>query len=621
MFQNKLIMKKLFTILGASLIASSSFAQSPFLSNSYDFNSTEKHLLGAITTVNSRDLNLNQNRAVYYTENFDAGFGTWVAATQLGPVDFKLTSTGHDNGTGNSFLIPTLASTTPTQWVLVDSDKDNTNYSDAENATLTSAVIDLSATAGSFVALEFEQFFAEWQPANGDTEDHTYLAVTTDGGTTWNEVEINEGVGRDARPNPELVSWDISNHIAGNESTVQFRFRWEGAWNYGWQFDNVQVVDMNEKDIAITQIWKNSFDGISYSQLPLAHTDTIVVGAVLKNIGHIDQTGVTFEYVVKDPTNTVVKSGTATDVLALTNSQYDTVFVRTDFVPTDLGVYTVELTAISIEGDDDLLTNVVTDNNFELTAYTIAQDYNVGSVEEISSWPLMSGEAVFGILADFRIDDVVSGIDVKLTAHAENVGEGIGAILYELTSAAGAVWEPKALTSYTITTADLGGFVSIAFEDGYAVNATSLYLVGVRQEDTPVMPMFERQGNIVWGNVQGFDDAPANRGFFDRKSPIVRVRVNAGEVGVNENVVNNTFSTYPNPANTTVNVSLNYTDSKNTMIKVIDITGAVVSKLNLVGTVNGVSNSTISVEDLSNGVYFIEVSNSNSKEVKKFVKY
>jgi len=614
-------MKKLFTILGASLIASSSFAQSPFLSNSYDFNSTEKHLLGAITTVNSRDLNLNQNRAVYYTENFDAGFGTWVAATQLGPVDFKLTSTGHDNGTGNSFLIPTLASTTPTQWVLVDSDKDNTNYSDAENATLTSAVIDLSATAGSFVALEFEQFFAEWQPANGDTEDHTYLAVTTDGGTTWNEVEINEGVGRDARPNPELVSWDISNHIAGNESTVQFRFRWEGAWNYGWQFDNVQVVDMNEKDIAITQIWKNSFDGISYSQLPLAHTDTIVVGAVLKNIGHIDQTGVTFEYVVKDPTNTVVKSGTATDVLALTNSQYDTVFVRTDFVPTDLGVYTVELTAISIEGDDDLLTNVVTDNNFELTAYTIAQDYNVGSVEEISSWPLMSGEAVFGILADFRIDDVVSGIDVKLTAHAENVGEGIGAILYELTSAAGAVWEPKALTSYTITTADLGGFVSIAFEDGYAVNATSLYLVGVRQEDTPVMPMFERQGNIVWGNVQGFDDAPANRGFFDRKSPIVRVRVNAGEVGVNENVVNNTFSTYPNPANTTVNVSLNYTDSKNTMIKVIDITGAVVSKLNLVGTVNGVSNSTISVEDLSNGVYFIEVSNSNSKEVKKFVKY
>jgi hypothetical protein len=609
-------MKKLFTFLGAGLIATSSIAQSPFLSDTYNFNSAEKYAPGAITTVNLRDINPNQNRAVYYTEDFDAGFGSWVAAMQGGTVNFKLTDTGHDNGTGNSFLIPTLATTTPTQWVLVDSDKDGTSYADAENATLTSGVIDLTSSIGNFVAIEFEQFFAEWQPV--DTEDHCYIAVTTDGGMTWDEVEINEGVGRDVRPNPELVSWDISNYILGAESTVQFRLRWEGAWNYGWQLDNIAVVDMNEKDISITKMWKNSFDRISFSQLPVAHTDTLVVGAVLKNIGHIDQTGVTFEYVVKDPTNAIVKSGTATDMLALTNSQYDTVFVRTDFVPTDLGIYTVELTAISVEGDDDLLTNVATDNNFELTSYTIAQDFNAGSVEEISSWPLGSGEAVFGILADFKVDDVVSGIDVKLTSHAVNVGEEIAAILYENNGTDG--WTPLALTSHTITSNDLGGFVTIAFDGGFSVNATSLYFVGVRQNDTPSMPMFERQGNIVWDNLQGFDDVPDGRLFFDRKSPMVRIRVNAGEVSVNENVIANTFSTFPNPVNSTLNVSLNYSDSENTMIKVIDITGSVVSVLNL-GTVNGISNSTISVETLSNGVYFIEVSNSNSKEVKKFVKH
>jgi len=614
--QKLYIMKKLFTIVGAGLIASSSIAQSPFLSNSYDFNSADKHAAGSITTIDSRDINSNQNRVSYYTEDFDAGFGTWIPEIQVGTANFKLTNVGHDNQTGNSFLIPTLATTTPTQWVVLDSDKDGSSYTDPENATLTSAVIDLSATAGEFVALEFEQFFAEWQPA--DTEDHTYIAVSVDGGTTWNEVEINEGVGRDARPNPELVSWDISDYIAGNESTVQFRFRWDGAWNYGWQLDNIEVVDMNEKDIAITQMWKNDFGGISFSQLPVAHTDSIVVGAVLKNTGHVDQTGVTFDYVVKDAANATVASGTAADVLSLTNSQYDTVFVNTNFMPTDLGVYTVELTAVSNEGDDDLSTNVVTDNNFELTAYTIAQDFNVGSVEEITSWPTKSGEAIFGILADFKSADVVSGLDIKLTAHTENVGEQISAMIYENNGVDG--WVPVAQAFHTVVSDDLGGFVTIAFENGFSVNATSLYFAGARQNDTPAMPLFERQGNIVWGNLQGFDDEAALSGFFDRKSPIVRVRVNAGEVGVNENVVNNSFSTYPNPANTTVNVSLNYSGSKNTVIKVLDITGSVVSVLNL-GTVNGVSTSAISVENLSNGVYFIEVSNSNSKEVKKFVKH
>jgi len=611
-------MKKLFTIVGAGLIASSSIAQSPFLSNSYDFNSADKYAAGSITTIDSRDINSNQDRVSYYSEDFDAGFGTWTPEIQVGTVNFKLTDTGHDNETGNTFLIPTLATTTPTQWVLLDSDKDGSSYTDPENATLTSAVIDLSATAGEFVALEFEQFFAEWQPA--ETEDHTYIAVSVDGGTTWNEVEINEGVGRNARPNPELVSWDISDYIAGNESTVQFRFRWDGAWNYGWQLDNIEVVDMNEKDIAITQMWKNDFGGISFSQLSVAHTDSIVVGAVLKNIGHIDQTGVTFDYVVKDAANATVASGTAADVLSLTNSQFDTVFVNTNFMPTDLGVYTVELTAVSVEGDDDLSTNVMTDNNFELTAYTIAQDYNAGSVEEITSWPTKSGEAIFGILADFKVDDVISGADVKLTAHTENIGEQISVMIYEVTNEVGAAWTPIAQSFHTVTADDLGGFITIAFENGMAVITTSLYFVGARQNDTPVMPLFERQGDIVWNNIQGFDDEANLSSFFDRKSPMVRVRVNAGEVGVNENVVNNSFSTYPNPANTTVNVSLNYSDSKNTVIKVIDITGSVVSELNL-GTVNGVSTSAISVENLSNGVYFIEVSNSNSKEVKKFVKH
>ena len=607
-------MKKLFTILSISLAASTTIAQSPFLSNN-SLNANEKYAPGAITTITPRILHSNQDRVEYYSENFDAGFGTWLPAIQTGTAGFKLTNSGHDNATGNSFIIPTLETSTPTQWILLDSDKDGTSYTAPEEATFTSSVIDLSASAGSFVALEFDQFFAEWQidNTNGTTEDHTFLAVSTDS-INWTEIEINEGVGREARANPEKVSFDISNAIAGNESTVYFRFRWDGAWNYGWQFDNIRVVDLNEKDIAITQMWKNSFGGISYSQLPLSHTDTIVVGAVLKNIGHIDQTNVTFDYVVKDPAGVPVANGTATDVLSLTNNEFDTIFVSTDFMPSALGVYTVEITAVSTEGDDDVTNNFESDNNFEITEYKFAQYYNVGSVEEISSWPLATGQASFGIFTNFTIDDVVSGLDVQLTSYTENVGEEISAVIYKYnTTADPAAWEIVASSPHEITADDIGTMISVAFKNGFSVDSVGSFFVGVMQNDVPVKPLFVRQGDIKFSNIQGFNDENGALGFFDRKSPIVRVRVNEAEVKIDENRTSE-FSIYPNPANFEINIILNQSVSEIKAIKVLDVTGKVVISEDL-------NTKVINIESLTKGVYFLEIESKSSKTVKKFVKY
>lgn len=618
-------MKKIYVLLGALLSAGCIQAQSPQIHATYDFHPGAKYSPGAITVIPMRDVEVDQNRAVHYSENFDAGFGIWTPAVQAGPAQFALTNVGHANNTGNTFIIPTLMTSTPTQWVLLDSDAaPGAAYTTPEAATLTSGVIDLATagvdiSAGDFVALEFDQFFAEWQPA--ETADHLYLGVSSDG-TNFTEVEISEGVGRDARPNPEHVSWDITDEIDGTEATVYLRFRWEGAWNYGWQIDNVEIVDIPEKDIAIMDTWRGYSDaGMTYSQVPVAHTDTIVVAAIIRNIGHDVQNGVGFDYVVKDPTNATVASGTAAANLTLNNAEQDTILWSTDYVPTMLGNYTIEWAAISTSGDDNSANDSVSDDHYEITQFTYATDYNEGSVEPIDNWPLLTGESYFGSLFDFQAADEVSGIDFKLTSNTVNVGEEILASIYYND---GTQWlEAWGLsTPYTVKASDIGNWVSIPVTQGgggVVVNNSDLYLVMVGQYATPSQPMFERQGPIAGSFIQGRDENGDNRGFFDRKAPLVRARINPAEVGIEDVAAEDKFVIYPNPANEMINISIALTNSENTIVNVVDITGKVITSMNL-GTVNGEKNFSVSLTDLSTGVYFVEMVNADSKQVKKFVK-
>ena len=153
-------MKKIYILLGALLSAGAIQAQGPQMTPTYDFHPDVKHNPGGITVTPMRDVVQNQDRAVFYSENFDAGYGIWTNAVQNGNAGFDLTSTGHLNTAGNTFVIPALMTSTPTQWIVFDSDgAPGASYSIPEDATLTSSVIDLSSSIGSYVAFEFDQFF------------------------------------------------------------------------------------------------------------------------------------------------------------------------------------------------------------------------------------------------------------------------------------------------------------------------------------------------------------------------------------------------------------------------------------------------------------------------------
>src|SRR5690606_14862212 len=140
-----------------------------------------------------------------------------------------------------------------------------------------------------------------------------------------------------------------------------------------------------ESDLTVVNVYRNYDEGLMYSSVPLAHSKPMIIGAILKNIGHIQQTGVGFSYEIKDGSNTVVSAGTAAANLSFNNTDIDTVLWETNFTPSAVGIYTIEITAISNEPDDNPENNLFTDNFYTITPYTYAVDYPKGVKEAISN--------------------------------------------------------------------------------------------------------------------------------------------------------------------------------------------------------------------------------------------
>ena len=589
----------------------------------YTFNNHVKN--APITAVDGNKIYGNRDRVleVYYAEDFDAGWNGWTAALQEGNVEFKLTSTGHQNSPSNTYQIPALLTSTPAQWVVLDSDADGLSGV-SEAATLTSPVIDLAAegvTVGDFIQMEFDQFFPEWQA------DETWIGVSTDG-ISWIEKEINVGVGREARPNPERITWDITDAVGADLSTVQIRFRWVGNWDYGWQIDNVKISELFENDLTVTHLYRTYDDGLMYSQVPLSHSKEMVVGAIVKNIGHIEQTGVGFDYVIRDASNDVVASGTASAGLTQSNTDADTILWQTGFTPDAVGTYTVEVTAISdqSDNDNDMPNNMLSDDFYTITPYTYAMDYPLGSKEPISFFPSAdpqetTGSASFGNLFYFATADVASALEFEVADNPNIIGETVYTIVGRVDPNGSGDWVYDAVFEESITAEDLGSMKTIGFPEGYNVNSTELYLFmighyGWADVNEP-QDYFMRQGDIQFNNRQGLDLNSEGRGFFDRKAPIVRVRLNADELSIDDKKVA-TFAFFPNPTADQLNIVV-AAENEGIVINVHDMAGNLVETIDM-GVINGGNSIELQVSDYASGMYTIEMVGQTNHAVKKFVK-
>lgn len=509
----------------------------------------------------------------YYTETFDTGLNGWTVDTELGIVDWKWTDVG-PGPTSSTYPVPPLE-TTP-GWAIIDDDFDGVN-GQSTNSSLISPVIDLSSAPPN-LKVEFHQYFQEFQL------DTTFVGVSTDGGVTWDEIAINDGVGRDGRPNPELIDVNISDWVAGNPSNVQLRFRYVATWDYGWQVDNIVIRDLPNNDMALMRARNTAFDFantgfdyMDYTMYPQSQLGELVPNATVKNKGFLQQTGVTLNVSVDGPGGNEQNETTSPDSYAPGTEQ---VLTSTAVIPgSGIGDYSITFTVDQNETDE------VPENNQIVNAFTVSDNiyaHDDGAVQSFQIQGPDNADEPFAVGNHFVLlqDGTINAVQVALHANTP-VGSSIyGAIYTPPTTTT----DPPGLVDLTgdhVVTADdlnaIGGtnFVTIPFDNPVPLTATQPYLVvagsseGTADVHFATSGVSEAQVSIIYyPNITPPDDE-----FFITKTPMVRM-VLGGGVGMAENGSNiAVMATMPNPFSETTSITFNLLRAENVSLTVTDVTG------------------------------------------------
>ncbi|MGV3631067.1 MAG: PKD domain-containing protein [Bacteroidota bacterium] len=175
-------------------------------------------------------------QTVAMTDDF-SNPGNWSIYNDIGNTDDWVIGTGVPSG---GAPIGGITSTTAGNgFALYDSDGMCSGDQLAYLEYAAPIVLDPTATS---VTVSFEQFYREYT-------DEVYLDVSTDGGATWNFIQLNTIYNlNDQSPNPETVNVDITGIAAGQDDIlIRFVFVSGPSSNggdgcdYAWMVDDVSV--------------------------------------------------------------------------------------------------------------------------------------------------------------------------------------------------------------------------------------------------------------------------------------------------------------------------------------------------------------------------------------------
>ena len=543
------------------------------------------------------------------TDLLHGGTQNWVIGTS-GPVG------SFSSGMG------TISSTTALNgFALYDSDDMATSASNQQDALLTfNNSIDCSNY--QYINLNVESYHRKFQ-------DSVFLEVSNDN-VNWVRYEMHQDLGvNDGSDNPEMVSINISS-TAGNQSSVWFRFRYEGQWDYAWMLDDVSLSETPNNAASISEAvhggwWVNytnisggSLAGFDYtfntnSQISI---NPYSFEAVLHNDGVAPQ-NMTLHAEVFDDNGTSVFSTMSSTVLLDMNYQTDTFVCNQTFVPNVNGVYEVKIwgTGDSVYTDTAILATVVNDDVY-------GRDWN----QPAGSWRVARdcGGMVLGTTLDIYADETVYALQVHIDDESV-VGTELYVALYE-NSLTDPNADPIYLTQsddYVLTQNDLGSWITVPFDGGQDLYAGTSYLAAVGGTANPVDTFMvstsgESQGATCWIQDNGCDIGSAGFGSWYWISDIPMIRMSFDpSVLSNDNIISGEFNIYPNPTTGILTVELNNLELDNYKISISNVLGQEVYVNNK--ELTALISEKIDLSKFDKGIYLLEISNSDVKFSEKIV--
>jgi hypothetical protein len=441
-----------------------------------------------------------------WSEDFGTGIGAWTVNTISGPVDWKHTTVGHQG----TYPTAAIQSTTWNNgWIIVDSDGDNFSGGGYEESELTyNSAINLSGYAN--IQLQFQQMFREWQA------DITTVQISGNGGGAWTDYVLNTGVGQSGTANPDLVVIDISS-VAGNQTDVRVRFKWEGQWDYGWQIDDVQIVEMLPSNITLDEARYDTL--IEYSSYPLSQTEPLTYKAYFSNTGVNAQTAVSLGVSVNDGGG-VVYTGVGGPLASLAPGTSDSLTAGTFHTPASVNTYTATFSVYGAANDNDSTDNevaivyAVSDSVYarDRGALAVPYDnddvsYEVGNMYEVVS------------------TDIATSITAGIHSST-NVGAYMYAVIYELDIASGSqVWLDQT-PDHLVTAGDLGTMVTLPFSNSIALNAGTAYYAMIGTYGGSDTLVISRVGTSP-PQTSYVLDGNDNTWYYLSTTPVVRLNMNS----------------------------------------------------------------------------------------------
>ena len=475
------------------------------------------------------------------------------------------------------------------------------------------------------VTLEFEQMYRAFN------YDKTFVELSTDFGSTWTSIELNDQVTTNDPAFQELVGINISSYVGGQQG-VKIRFRWTSdsdddsfGSGYAWLIDDLKVTVPPENDIQNVSSWifgENS-GGAEYGRTPISQLEqNYFIGSSVYNYGSIDQTNVVSNGNFSGPT-TITSSTTG----SIIQSDSTKVIESLNPVNFSVGNYTGSVTVTSM--GDTLGSGNFDDNtylrNFEITndIYSLdglgnhPADYEaIGSLGS-NSWADASDGLVCGTFYPIRQEEILNSVRAYITGSTVAQSEVILYILDSLSFTSG-LFSNSIFTSelYTVTAQDVNnGYIDIPVVNNIGwdpINNTSTWenvtlgiggyyaaielYSGGNTYDIRILDD-NTVGQPAWSSAIWY---PGDQSYSNGNAFAIRMNMGAN-VGINESVVNK-VSIYPNPTSDVLNISTNSNELSKLTIK--DISGKIVlsQKFN--------TKVTISTENYSKGVYLINVKNN-----------
>jgi hypothetical protein len=547
--------------------------------------------------------NAQRGGNIIWSEDFSGGIpATWTNTTVAGPVDWKYTTVGH---TG-AYPTAALASTTAANgWIIVDSDADNSSGGNPEDARLVTERIDL--TGFTNVKLQFEQMFRRWQ------NDITTVSLSTDS-VSWTDFVLNGSITQTGTPNPDLVNIDISG-VAANSDTLYIMFWWQGAWDYGWQVDDISVREILSNDVSIKNEAFHSI--VEYYMTPTTQVTALTFSATVENVGLASQTNVGITLDLNDGASSVF-SGTSNLVPSLSPFTDDSVTVGGTYTPSGIHTYTATYNAIQDETDDEPSNNMnalifqTTD-----TVYAIDNDIYGGQWWNQETTPGNSAPFHIGAIYEIYNDEDVSSFSV-FVGDQSTVGVPFLIKIYEFEAATGA-WNWLAETDiFTVTAPELGTWVTYPPLQATSLLAGTTYMVAVEHFGGPDALYIGYGTNSARGYTQSSDDGATWNN--QPRCPMLRLNLDA-PVGIGENE-NNTIlvgQNMPNPSNGITQINYSLTEMADVTLNIVDLAGKTVMHLDRGTVAEGSHTINLNAENLSEGAYFYTLTANGYSVTKKMI--